>query len=213
MKPPPNAAQVGDKNAYARKKSKATPKENANRKKRQRRKVTEREVSAGGEKEHAVESGVDKFEVMEFEGNEKKPATKPADMLQGNGDIDLEATQTEPTVQPKMPKDRKPGRKGRKPQNSKVKVEPLNSEGPPKIVPSDNDAPPNEAQMGDKNAHPGKKSKALPKENANRKKTQRSNHSTEERDPIKIDNRRSSYKGKERRGKKQSVKGKKAGTC
>ena len=210
-----NEAQMEDKNPLPKKKPKAPPKGNGNRKKKQRRRV---ERSAGMEKEQAIKSGVGEFDVMEFEEKEKKLAMEPADKLQGNRDTDLEATMREPIVQPKddklqVQKDRKAGRKGRKPKNSKAKVEPLCTEGSPEglpeIVPSDNEATndaPNEVQMEDKNAHPRKKCNAPPSDNANRKKKQRSDHSTQERGLIKIDKRSSSSKkGKntsKRRGKR-----------
>ena len=219
----PNEAQMEDKNANLRKKSKAPLKDNVNRKKKQRRKVAKSERSAGREKEQAVESGVDELDVIEFEGKEKKQklAMEPADKLQGNEDIGLEVTKPDPIVQPKVDKlqvqkGRKPGRKGRKLKNSKAKVEPLSSEGPPEVVLSDNDAP-KEAQIEDKNANLRKKSKVSSKDNAGRKKKQRTNHPMEERDPITIDNRcSSSSKEKDsskRRGKRQNGKEKKAGSC
>ena len=143
------------------------------------RKALEREGSARKEKDKAVEAGVDEFDVMEYERKEKK-ATGSADKLQGPGGIDLEATMTEAIVQPKVDKpqvqkDRKAGRKGRKPKNSKAKAEQLCSEGPTEkseIVPSDIDAT-NEAQMEDKNSLPRKKSKAPAKGNAKKKKQKR----------------------------------------
>ena len=89
-------------------------------------------------------------------------------------------------------------------------MESLTSEGPPEglpgVVPSGSDATNNGQMMEDKNAYPRKKCKTPPNDNANKKKKQRSNHSTEERGLIKIDNRsRSSNKGKDtskRRGKR-----------
>ena len=153
-------------------------------------------VCEGNGKELAMESA-DKFrekgdmEVQKYEIEEKELAAVSAvGELQGTRDIGLKSTTINQTMEPKVvkprgraaQKDRKTGRKGRKPPRCKKDVESLRSEEPPEIVQS-KIGPTNGPQREDKNANPREMPKATPNQDSNKEKKQRSNENVESQHP------------------------------